>query len=116
MIEASCHCGAVHMHVETAPDTVTECNCSICSRTGGLWAYYKPSEVRVEGETDVYIWGDKSLRLHRCKICGNVTHWSPIDPALERMGVNTRLMPREIWTAARVRKFDGADTWEEITD
>ena len=71
-------------------------------------------DVRVEGETDVYIWGDKSLRLHRCKICGNVSHWSPIDPALERMGVNTRLMPREIWTAARVRKFDGADTWEEI--
>lgn len=116
MIEASCHCGAVHLYVESAPDTVTECNCSICSRTGGLWAYYRPSDVRIEGETDVYIWGDKSLRLHRCKTCGNVTHWSPVDPALERMGVNTRLMPREIWTAARVRKFDGADTWQEIAD
>jgi len=74
-------------------------------------AYYKPADVQMEGETDFYMWGDRSLRLHRCKVCGNVTHWSPVDPALERMGLNARLMPPEVLKAARVRKFDGADTW-----
>jgi len=114
MIEGSCHCGAVHVSVETAPEDVTSCNCSICRRTGGLWAYYKPGDVRIDGETDTYIWGDKSLRLHRCKMCGNVTHWSPMDPTYERMGVNVRMMAPEILAAARVRKFDGADTWTFI--
>jgi hypothetical protein len=111
MIEASCHCGAVTLQIAEAPQAVTSCNCSICRRTGAFWAYYKPVEVTVDGATDFYIWGDKSLRLHRCKVCGNVTHWSPTDPSLERMGVNARLMAPEILAAARIRKFDGADSW-----
>ncbi|HEY4124431.1 MAG TPA: GFA family protein [Rhizomicrobium sp.] len=111
MIEASCHCGAVSLRVEEPPETVTSCNCSLCRRTGGLWAYYKPAQVEIEGETDFYMWGDKSLRSHRCKICGIITHWSPVDHGLERMGVNARLMAPEVLAAARVRKFDGADSW-----
>ena len=38
MIEAACHCGAVRLSVPSAPDTVTECNCSICRRLGARWA------------------------------------------------------------------------------
>ena len=45
MIEAACHCGAVKLSVPARPDTVTECNCSICRRLGARWAYYSPSEV-----------------------------------------------------------------------
>ncbi len=111
MIEASCHCGGVTLRIEHAPETVTLCNCSICRRTGIFWAYYLPAQVQLSGDTDFYIWGDKSLRLHRCKVCGNATHWSPVDENLQRMGVNARLMAPEILAAARVRKFDGADSW-----
>lgn len=111
MIDASCHCGGVTLQIEHAPETVTQCNCSVCRRTGVFWAYYQPRQVRVSGDTDFYIWGDKTLRLHRCKVCGNVTHWTPVDAGLERMGVNARLMAPEILAAARVRKFDGADSW-----
>ena len=39
MIRASCHCGAVCLEIDAAPAEVTECNCSICRRYGGLWAY-----------------------------------------------------------------------------
>jgi hypothetical protein len=42
---------------------------------------------------------------------GCITHWSPLDPALDRMGVNARLMEPAIVAAARVRRFDGANTW-----
>ena len=111
MIEASCHCGAVRLSVPTAPETVTSCNCSICRRLGWICAYYSPREVAVQGETDTYVHGDRTLALHRCKVCGCTTHWSPLDPALDRMGVNARLMPPAILAAARIRKFDGADTW-----
>lgn len=113
MIESSCHCGAVRLQIATPPQTVTDCNCSICRRYGVLWAYYSPSDVRIvppSGATAIYMWDDKSIEFHRCKICGCVTHWAPVDKARDRMGVNARLMAPEIVAAARVRHLDGAGT------
>jgi hypothetical protein len=112
MLEASCHCGAVKLGVPSAPTQLTSCNCSICRRLGTLWCYYTPPEVRITGATATYQWGDKTLDLHRCTTCGCVTHWSPVDPALNRMGVNARLLDPVVITDVRVRRFDGADTWE----
>ena len=42
----------------TAPDTVTECNCSICRKLAARWAYYKPSDVGMPkaGSTQPYVW------------------------------------------------------------
>jgi hypothetical protein len=115
MIEASCHCGALRIEVDAPPpETVTDCNCSNCRKRGLLWAYYSPKQVRLippAGATSIYMWGDKVLELHTCKICGCTTHWSPVDKAYDRMGVNARLMEPKVLAAARVRKLDGADTW-----
>jgi hypothetical protein len=112
MVEASCHCGAVRLELESAPAELTSCNCSLCRRLGALWAYYSPSKVRVSGATATYRWGDKTLDTHHCATCGCITHWSPIEASLDRMGVNARLMPPAIVDAARIRRFDGADTWK----
>lgn len=114
MIAAVCHCGAVRVQVPRLPDEVKECNCSICRRTGAVLAYYSPKEVRVSGDTEFYMWGDREIEFHRCKICGNFTHWSPVDKAYDRMGVNARLMPPDLLTDIRVVEFDGADTWTVI--
>ncbi|MFT3809045.1 MAG: GFA family protein [Micropepsaceae bacterium] len=113
-VTATCHCGAVSIETASAPETLTNCNCSLCRRTGALWAYYPPSAVRVahpHDGLDGYIQGDRSLTTWRCRTCGCITHWTAVDPAYERMAVNARLMPPEIVRAARVRNFDGADTW-----
>lgn len=112
MIEASCHCGNVRITVDEAPPTLTSCNCSVCRRNGGLWAYYAPTQVTVSGDTVAYVQGDRMLELRHCGTCGCVTHWNPVDPAGTRMGVNARMMAPEIVAAARIRRFDGADTWE----
>jgi hypothetical protein len=116
MIEATCHCGAIRIEVPRAPETVTSCNCSICRRMGSLTAYYDPADVRISGETDTYMWGDRMMTFHRCKVCGCATHGLPVDPAATRMGVSARLMDPQIVAAARVRKFDGADTWTFIDE
>lgn len=111
MIEASCHCGAISFAVEIAPDQVNDCNCSICRRYGTLWAYYRPAEVRFaaeNGPTDIYQWGDQTLEFHRCRTCGCVTHWSAVNPARERMGINARLMAPQVLAAISVRHGDGA--------
>ena len=112
---ATCHCGAVTLEVPTAPTQVTSCNCSICRRLGALWAYYEPSAMRIVGETAKYQWGGKRIDFHRCVTCGCTTHWSPVDPAGKRMGVNSRLMDPAIVAAARVKRVDGAaGTWATL--
>jgi hypothetical protein len=110
-VEASCHCGAVRLTIDSAPLEVTDCNCSICRRYGVLWAYYQPEQVRINGGvTDVYMWDDKSIEFHRCRICGCVTHWAAVDKGINRMGINARLMEPAVLAHARVRHLDGAVT------
>ena len=112
MIGASCHCGAVTLAIDLPPEWVADCNCSICRSYGVLWAYYRASDVRVAASVpiDVYSWGAETLRFHRCSECGCVTHWTKVDPAIDRIGINARLMPPDILAAARIRRLDGADT------
>ena len=113
MVESSCHCGAITLRIDTAPETVTDCNCSICRRYGVLWAYYRPSQVQnipPPDATDVYMWDDRAIRFHRCKHCGCITHWSAVDSSPDRMGVNARLMAPAVVAGARVRRLDGANT------
>ena len=110
MVEGSCHCGKVTLQIDAAPDEVTDCNCSICRRYGTRWAYYSPKQVRIAEAvpTQTYQWDDRSINFHRCAECGCVTHWSPVDPARDRMGVNMRLFALSVLAAARVRHIDGA--------
>lgn len=109
MVEGACHCGAVRIGIATAPDEITDCNCSICRRLGSLWAYYRPEDVRIDGETATYAWGDRHIAFHRCPVCGCATHWTGI-PAdrRNRMGVNMRMFAPDAFPAARIRRFDGA--------
>jgi hypothetical protein len=112
-MEASCHCGAVRLEIDSAPEEVTDCNCSICRRYGVLWAYYSLKQVRFmppEPATDIYMWGKRSLEFHRCRNCGCLTHGAEVDRTRDLMGVNARLMAPEILARARVRRFDGAVT------
>lgn len=118
MIEATCHCGAVRLEVPAAPDEVTDCNCSICRRLGTLWAYYPVSKVRLatpDAAIGAYAWGDRQLAFHHCQVCGCTTHWAPLND-VDRMGVNARLLAPEILAGARVRRLDGADTWEFLDE
>ena len=76
MHQGSCHCGAVRLTLPSTPTVATECNCSLCRRIGGIWAYFEFGTVTVTGHpqaTDEYIWGDRTLRNVRCRNCGNVT-------------------------------------------
>jgi hypothetical protein len=63
-----------------------------------------------EGATDTYLWDDQSIAFHRCRKCGCVTHWAPVTRSNDRLGVNARLLPPDVLSAARVRRLDGANT------
>jgi hypothetical protein len=118
MLKGSCHCGAVQLEIPRKPRRLTNCNCSICRRLGGLWAYYKETEVKViaaPGATDEYIWGDKCLRIVRCGRCGCVTHWQSIlSKAGGKMGVNARNFDPVMLGQVRIRLLDGAGSWKIV--
>ena len=105
MIEVVCDCGAVRLEVAEAPKELNDCQCSWCQRLGALWSYYPKTQVRVVSAPDataIYLRGGRHLEFHRCRICGLTTHWVNVDETRPRMGVNARLMPRDVRAQARV--------------
>jgi hypothetical protein len=49
MLLGTCHCGAVTIRLPSIPEKATSCNCSLCRRLGGLWAYYEFGTVQITG-------------------------------------------------------------------
>lgn len=115
MIQASCHCGALKLQIDSElPEKLTSCNCSICRRYGALMAYFLPDQIKVlaePGAVQKYSW-DKGLAFVRCANCGCYSHWESLDPNFkDRMGVNARLFENVDLSQIRIRRFDGANTW-----
>ncbi len=115
MIAGSCHCGAVRFELSTTPEYLTRCNCTYCSRAGGLWAHDEIDRIAVSYAPDDvvrYIWGDRTLAFISCKVCGCTTHWESLRPQTHSwMAVNCNMAKPEDIAGLRVRNFDGANTW-----
>lgn len=114
-VTATCHCGAVRIHVRRAPRTVTSCNCSICRRYGALWAYFTATSVRVEaprGGLCRYSWKRRVRSYFRCKRCGCVTHYKYRKKVRGYpVAVNATNFEPAALQGVRIRKLDGAATW-----
>lgn len=98
-ISLHCHCKAITLTIPNLPRHLNECHCSICRRYGVQWGYFDASQVTITttepDATETYVWGDKEITFHRCRKCGCVTHWLPIDESLNRLGVNGRLLEKK---------------------
>lgn len=103
-----CHCGRIRLVLRASLADASECNCSICSRTAGLWHYCQPGDVVIDGVGVAYRQGDRTLDLWHCGTCGCTTHWTPVDPAYPRMGINLRMFDPAIWCDLPRRMIDGA--------
>jgi hypothetical protein len=118
MFEASCHCGAVRLHVAAFPATLTTCNCSICRRYAARWVYYERKDVTFLCQPDAfstYIRGDRMIEFCFCKNCGCLTHYEDVekDPG-SRVALNFNMLPPEQVPELKIRKFDGANSWKVI--
>ncbi len=113
-ITGTCHCGAVRITLPRTSEFVNECNCTLCTKLGGLWCYFPEDAVRIEaapGALAAYIRADLDetwLSTLHCTICGCTTHWTPLpERALDRMGVNLRMFAEDVLAGVEVRKVDG---------
>ena len=114
-IVATCHCGRATIRMPRKPDSVTECNCSLCTKTGFRGVYFGSDELAIAGEFDSYVRSDIKepyLTNYRCRTCGILTHWTPLsDPPHERVGVNARLVDPALLEGVEVRRIDGK-SWD----
>ncbi len=113
----SCLCGSVHVTIEAKPEFIHDCNCNLCRKSGGAWAYYPTGMVAVAGETVKFLRTDKAnaaAEVHSCTKCGSTTHWSFSDEfmtanaGVDLMGVNMRIFDPQALTGVEVRYPDGA--------
>ncbi len=115
-IVASCHCGRATIRLPRTPEQITQCNCSLCTKTGFRGVYFSSAEVSIEGEFDSYVRSDLKqpyLTNYRCKTCGIPTHWTPLsDPPHERIGINARLIDESLLDGVPVKQVDGR-SWDE---
>ena len=118
MIKGNCHCGAISFELDAELEWLTECNCSICRKLGTIWAHARIDRIfiqKTEGATTSYRWGDENLAFHTCKTCGCTTHWENLQPQSDSvMAVNVRLADPEQISHLRIRRFDGADSWQYL--
>jgi len=52
MLERSCHCGVVRLKLPFEPIEAIQCNCSLCRRNGGPWAYFEFGTVEIQGHPE----------------------------------------------------------------
>lgn len=114
----SCHCGAVTYEVDAPDDLlVTECNCSICSRSGYLHLIVKKEDFRLLSGKDnlqTYTFDTHEAKHLFCKTCGIKSFYIPRSKP-DGFSVNVRCLEPSTIKSMRIEQFDGQN-WEENVD
>ena len=109
-----CHCGNVAFEVDAPPDLeVTECNCSICSKTGYLHLIVPKDGFRLlrgEETLTTYTFNTGTARHLFCKTCGIKSFYVPRSHP-DGYSVNARCLEPGTVRSMKVTAFDGRN-WE----
>jgi hypothetical protein len=107
----SCHCGRIRFEVTGELRKVTDCNCSICSRTAYLHWYVEPGQLKLLTEKESltsYVWRELSGFHHFCPICGVAVLRSMVSlTQTRRLSVNARCVEAVDLNALDIQPFDG---------
>jgi hypothetical protein len=110
-----CHCGRVRFEV-TAPAkiTVSECNCSICSKSGYLHLVVPAERFRLLSGADslaTYTFNTGTAKHLFCKVCGIKSFYVPRSHP-DGFSVNARCLDPGTVDAMSVRHTNGRE-WEK---
>lgn len=117
---ATCHCGATHIEV-SAPTHATQCNCTYCTKSGGLWAYYELDAPRIVSDTHgaMYSASGNINQHHFCARCGCATYGTSPDwtlgdteiPKKRKFAINVKLLDDFDLKVLEVTQIDGRTLW-----
>jgi len=109
-----CHCGRVKFAVEASAEIeATECNCSICSKSGYLHLIVPKSRFQLlQGAESLtaYTFNTGVAQHLFCKICGVKSFYVPRSNP-DGYSVNVRCLDRQTIRQVTVKPFDGQN-WE----
>ena len=111
--DGSCHCGRVIFRVQADLASVTECNCSVCTKKGFLHLIVPRDRFElVSGETELstYRFNTGVAQHLFCRTCGVHGFYVPrSDP--EKIDVNVRCLAGVDAASVSSVSFDGKN-WE----
>lgn len=110
-----CHCGRVRFEV-TAPAriTVSECNCSICSKSGYLHLVVPAERFKLLAGADsltTYTFNTGTAKHLFCKVCGIKSFYVPRSHP-DGFSVNARCLDSGTVEEMSVRQTNGRE-WEK---
>jgi hypothetical protein len=113
-MEGGCHCGRVRFRVTADLDSVTVCNCSICTKKGILHLIVPREKFeQLSGQDDLttYTFNTGVAKHTFCSHCGIHPFYVPrSDP--DKIDVNARCLDGIDLSALKLKYFDGRN-WEE---
>jgi hypothetical protein len=106
-----CHCGEVRYEATTDLAAVMSCNCSICSKVGGLWTFMSPDQFALRSGEDClteYRFNKRAVQHLFCSVCGVESFVRGKMPdGTEVVGINVRCLDGVDIPALAVKPFDG---------
>lgn len=113
--KGGCHCGRVRFEAQ-APARVdaTECNCSICRKSGFLHMFVSRENFRLVTGEDVlttYTFNTGVAQHYFCSICGVKSFYVPRSHP-EGFSVNVNCIDEGTVKSLDVKPFDGRN-WEQ---
>jgi hypothetical protein len=112
--EGGCHCGRVRFRVTADLDSVTICNCSICTKKGIMHLIVPPAQFELISGKDAlttYEFNTRTAKHTFCATCGIHPFYIPrSDP--DKVDVNARCLDDVDLAAIRPKYFDGKH-WED---
>jgi len=113
--KGQCHCGRVTYEVEAPEDLkVSECNCSICSKSGYLHLIVPSSKFYLksgEDNLETYTFDTQEAKHLFCKTCGIKSFYIPRSHP-NGVSVNMRCLDESNIKTFTIEYFDGKN-WEE---
>jgi hypothetical protein len=106
-----CHCGRVRFEASGDIAELYDCNCSICSKRGALWAFFKAPQFKlIQGQDALTDYQFAKKRLHHlfCSTCGIGSFSRGLAPSGEEtFAVNARCLDDFDLAALPRKPFDG---------
>ena len=113
--QGGCHCGRVRFEVD-APAVIeaTDCNCSVCRKSGFRHLIVAESEFRLlqgEDALTTYTFNTGVAKHHFCRHCGVKSFYVPRSHP-NGISVNVHCLDGDTVESVNVTPFDGAN-WEQ---
>jgi len=110
-----CHCGRVRFEVQAPSElTVSECNCSICSKSGYLHLVVPRSRFRLLQGNEfltTYTFNTGTAKHFFCSVCGIKSFYVPRSHP-DGYSVNARCLDSSTVERMAITSFNGIE-WEK---